>query len=102
MANLKETAEKIDHFLIPKIYQVRFEKIEPIELDGFPKLKELGDWLSHSTHTWGCHSKLQKKAFEDKFFEVTKLSRDDVKVFYGGEGMGVFSPSWRQSVNIKE
>ncbi|MGC9250234.1 DUF3884 family protein, partial [Listeria ivanovii] len=52
---------------MPKVYQVRFIKIEPIELDDFSELKELGDWLSHSTHILGCPSKPQKKAFEDKF-----------------------------------
>ncbi|PZG40199.1 hypothetical protein C1910_00600 [Listeria ivanovii] len=63
----------MDNFFISKVYQVRFIKIEPIELDDFSELKELGDWLSHSTHILGCPSKPQKKAFEDKFFEITNL-----------------------------
>ncbi|MEI4617724.1 DUF3884 family protein [Bacillus cereus] len=41
--------------LNPTIYQVRFMKLdEPIRFESFPELKELGDWLSTSTHMWSC------------------------------------------------
>ena len=29
---------------------------EPIQFESFPELKDLGDWLSTSTHMWACHS----------------------------------------------
>lgn len=92
MGNIK----KVGKILLPKIYQVRFENIAPIELADYPALNELGDWLSHSTQIWGCHSELNKKVFEDKFFEITKLSRDDVEILLGGKGINFFTPGWRE------
>lgn len=47
--------------LTPTIYQVRFMKLdEPIRFESFPELKELGDWLSTSTHMWSCDSTMYK------------------------------------------
>ena len=44
---LKGIGEKLH----PTIYQVRFMKLdEPIQFESCPELKELGDWLSTSTH----------------------------------------------------
>lgn len=47
--------------LNPTIYQVRFMKLdEPIRFESFSELKELGDWLSTSTHMWSCYSTMYK------------------------------------------
>lgn len=60
--------------LNPTIYQVRFMKLDgPIHFDSFPKLKELGDWLSTSTQIWSCHStmyKYNREEFEKKFSKL--------------------------------
>ncbi|WP_192988254.1 DUF3884 family protein [Carnobacterium mobile] len=85
--------------IMPKIYQVRFNKVNvPIRLDSFPALKELGDWLNTSTPIWACHSKLNKKEFEKSFYETTKLTVDDAAIFTGAAGFNSVSPGWRDSL----
>ncbi|EEK85777.1 hypothetical protein bcere0010_4460 [Bacillus cereus ATCC 4342] len=74
---------------------------EPIQFDSFPELKELGDWLSTSTHMWSCHStmyKYNRKRFEKKFLEITKLTADHVLISIGGVGFNFMSPGWRSSL----
>lgn len=93
---------KIDNVLVPKIYQVKFENNPSIKLEDYPDLYELGEWLSYSTKSWGCHSKLNKVEFENEFFTITNLTENEVKITYGGEGMNPFFPGWRQSVNEKK
>ncbi|MGY3778388.1 DUF3884 family protein [Isobaculum melis] len=95
MKNIKKAVKKIDKVLLPGIYQVRFENVAPIELNDYPALNELGDWLSHSTKIWGCHSELNKEAFEDKFFEITKLNPKDIEIVRGGKGINVLTPGWK-------
>ncbi len=59
--------------LNPTIYQVRFMKLdEPILFESFPELKELGDWLSTSTHMWSCHSTMYKYNREEFEKEVLR------------------------------
>lgn len=67
----------------------------PIQFDSFPALKELGDWLSTSTHMWSCHStmyKYNREKFEKKFLEITKLTADHVLISIGGVGFNFMSP----------
>ncbi|MFK4469063.1 DUF3884 family protein [Bacillus sp. RC252] len=95
---LKGIGEKLN----PTIYQVRFIKLDgPIQFESFPKLKELGDWLSTSTQIWSCHStmyKYSREEFEKKFFEITKLPADNVVISTGGIGFNFMSPGWRDSL----
>ncbi|EOO11668.1 MULTISPECIES: DUF3884 family protein [Bacillus] len=88
--------------LNPTIYQVRFIKLDgPIQFESFPKLKELGDWLSTSTQIWSCHStmyKYNREEFEKKFLEITKLPADNVVISTGGIGFNFMSPGWRDSL----
>ncbi|EEM49550.1 DUF3884 family protein [Bacillus cereus] len=88
--------------LTPTIYQVRFMKLdEPIRFESFPELKELGDWLSTSTHMWSCDStmyKYNREEFEKKFLEITKLTADHVLISTGGVGFNFMSPGWRNSL----
>ncbi|WP_341518603.1 DUF3884 family protein [Bacillus paramobilis] len=95
---LKGIGEKLN----PTIYQVRFMKLdEPIQFESFPELKELGDWLSTSTHMWACHStmyKYNREEFKKKFLEITKLTADNVLISTGGVGFNFMSPGWRSSL----
>ncbi|HGA1023359.1 TPA: DUF3884 family protein [Bacillus cereus] len=96
--SLKGIEEKLN----PTIYQVRFMKLdEPIQFESFPKLKDLGDWLSTSTHMWAYHSpmyKYNREGFEKKFLEVTNLTVDNVLISTGGIGFNFMSPGWRNSL----
>ncbi|MEB8652176.1 DUF3884 family protein [Bacillus cereus] len=96
--SLKGIEEKLN----PTIYQVRFMKLdEPIQFESFPELKDLGDWLSTSTHIWACHStmyKYNREGFEKKFLEVTNLTVDSVLISTGGIGFNFMSPGWRNSL----
>ncbi len=95
---LKGVGEKLN----PTIYQVRFIELdEPIQFESFPKLKELGDWLNTSENIWSCHSTMYKhnrKEFEKKFLEITKLPVDNVIISTGGIGFNFMSPGWRDSL----
>lgn len=88
--------------LNPTIYQVRFIKLdEPIQFESFPKLKELGDWLSTSTQIWSCHStmyKYNREEFIKKFLEITNLTVDNVLISTGGVGFNFMSPGGRNSL----
>ena len=68
---------------------------EPIQFESFPKLKDLGDWLSTSTHMWAYHStmyKYNREGFEKKFLEVTNLTVDNVLISTGDIGFNFMSP----------
>ncbi|HDR7604156.1 DUF3884 family protein [Bacillus mycoides] len=91
--------KRIGEKLNPTIYQIELDG--PIQFDSFPKLKELGDWLSTSTQIWSCHStmyKYNREEFEKKFFEITKLPADNVVISTGGIGFNFMSPGWRDSL----
>jgi len=73
----------------------------PIQFESFPDLKELGDWLSTSTHMWACQStmyKYNRAEFEKRFLEITNLAVNNVLISTGGVGFNFMPPGWRNSL----